>query len=168
MEKYIGTKIIKARPMSRGDYNAYRGWPVPDDENPDDPGYLVEYLDSPNANHPDHDGYISWSPADVFNRAYRRCDGMSFGLAVEALKMGKKVSRVGWNGPGMFLFLLEGAEVPKSVLHDPILRSVVDRQVEGDTVPMLPAIRMWTGRAVLTGWLASQTDILADDWFIVE
>ena len=69
-ELYEGTKRVMARPMTRGDYNTYRGWTVPADENPDDAGYLVEYLDGGKANHRDHAGYISWSPADVFQRAY--------------------------------------------------------------------------------------------------
>ena len=67
---YEGTKRVHARPMNRGEYNAYRGWEVPADENPADDGYLVEYLDGGKSNHPDHAGYISWSPKDVFERAY--------------------------------------------------------------------------------------------------
>ena len=38
MRKYIGTKMIDARPMTRGEYNQYRGWMQPPDENPDDQG----------------------------------------------------------------------------------------------------------------------------------
>lgn len=69
-KQYTGTKTVLARPMTRGDYNAYRGWEVPADENPADEGYLVEYTDGGKSNHPAHAGYISWSPADVFARAY--------------------------------------------------------------------------------------------------
>ena len=69
--RYLGEKEILAVPMLRGEYNQYRGWDNPDDENPADEGYLVEYLDSPNSVHPNHDNYISWSPKDVFERAYR-------------------------------------------------------------------------------------------------
>ena len=45
MDKYIGTKIIEAKSMNRGDYNKYRGWDIPENENPDDEGYLVKYSD---------------------------------------------------------------------------------------------------------------------------
>jgi len=45
MQKYIGTKQIEARPMTRGDYNNYRGWQIPAEENPADEGYLVRYSD---------------------------------------------------------------------------------------------------------------------------
>src|SRR5690554_6486631 len=71
MQKYIGTKTINAQPMSRQEYNDLRGWPVPADENPADEGYLVEYIDGGQANHPDYAGYISWSPKEVFERAYQ-------------------------------------------------------------------------------------------------
>lgn len=71
MKTYIGTKIINAQPMTRGEYNALQGWTLPADQVPTDPGYLVEYTDGGKPNHKDFAGYISWSPADVFERAYR-------------------------------------------------------------------------------------------------
>ena len=70
MQTYIGTKLLNARPMTLGEYNDYRGWTLPDDEDGNDPGYLVEYLDGGAPNHPNHSRYISWSPEDVFERAY--------------------------------------------------------------------------------------------------
>lgn len=60
MQKYIGVKQVEAKPMTRGEYNDYRGWTVPADENPADEGYLVKYEDS----------YVSWSPIEAFNKAY--------------------------------------------------------------------------------------------------
>lgn len=68
---YEGTKRLHAQPMTRGEYNAYRGWENPADENPADDGYLVEYQDGGKANDPRHAGYISWSPKDVFKRSYK-------------------------------------------------------------------------------------------------
>lgn len=70
MQYFIGTKILKARAMTRGEYNEYRGWDLPANEKPEDEGYLVEYLDGGEANHPGHAGYISWSPKDVFEKSY--------------------------------------------------------------------------------------------------
>lgn len=67
---YIGTKIIKAKPLNRTAYNKYRGWELPGDENGADEGYLVEYSDGGQANHPDHAGYVSWSPKEQFDKAY--------------------------------------------------------------------------------------------------
>lgn len=74
MKTYIGTKVIQAaKEMSRKEYCEYRGWKVPEDENPEDRVYLVEY--EPDAtskpNHPNHIGYISMSPKNVFEIAYR-------------------------------------------------------------------------------------------------
>lgn len=70
MTAYIGTKVVNAEPMTRGAYNELRGWDVPSDENASDPGYLVEYADRERPNTVAYDGYVSWSPADVFERAY--------------------------------------------------------------------------------------------------
>lgn len=66
---YIGTKLIRAVPMNREEYNKLRGWKVPKDENPADGGYLVEYPDS-ESNHKDFAGYVSWSPKAQFEAAY--------------------------------------------------------------------------------------------------
>lgn len=59
-KNYIGTKRVEAKPMTRGEYNKYRGWTIPADENPADEGYLVKY----------NDGYITWSPKKQFEEAY--------------------------------------------------------------------------------------------------
>ena len=135
---YIGTKMINAEPMTRAAYNVFRGWELPADENGDDEGYLVEYLDGGKPNTTTHAGYVSWSPKEQFDNAYRKTSGMSFGLAVEAVKKGKKIARAGWNGKGMFLFLYHA--------------HIDMKTVDGTIVP----------------WLASQTDVLADDWIVVE
>ena len=61
MKKYVGVKLIEAKPMTRGDYNNYRGWTIPKDEDPKDEGYLVKYS---------HD-YESWSPKNPFDESSR-------------------------------------------------------------------------------------------------
>lgn len=78
---------------------------------------------------------------------------MNFGQAIEALKNGKRVSRAGWNGKGMWLRLV-GA-------HD----GDVSRS---PTYPCRSYIEMKDATDWLVPWLASQTDILAEDWGIVE
>lgn len=72
VEVYVGTKRVKAKPMTRGEYNAYRGWVTPENEDPEEAGYLIEYLDGGKPNHKMHAGYISWSPKDVFDNAYKK------------------------------------------------------------------------------------------------
>lgn len=66
----VGTKVIHAVVMTRADYNTYRGWELPKDENGDDNGYLVEYADGGAPNVAGHTGYVSWSPQGVFEKAY--------------------------------------------------------------------------------------------------
>lgn len=172
MQQYIGTKVVNAQPMTRLEYNVLRGWELPADENGDDAGYLVEYVDGGKANHPDYAGYISWSPADVFNRAYRPASGMTFGDAIAALKAGKRVARAGWNGKGMWLAYMSGMSLPPFNTQG-TERKVNDRTAKwiGEDTPLetLPYIAMWTAdKRWLPGWLASQTDMLAEDWVIVE
>jgi len=172
MNRYIGVKEINATPMSRAAYNLFRGWELPKDENGEDEGYLVEYIDGGQANTATYKGYVSWSPKDVFERAYKPCDGMTFGMALEALKKGHKVARKGWNGKGMWLSLsgpLEGRVINADDFWSENNRQWA-RQFGGAMV--LPAITMKTvnahGReAILMGWLASQTDMLSDDWELV-
>lgn len=163
MQTYIGTKIIKARPMTRAEYNVYRGWELPADENGEDEGMLVEYIDGGQANHPLHDGYISWSPADVFARAYRTVENMTFGHAIEALKAGQRVARAGWNGRGMWLTLIQ----PKDDLT-PHRREYAVFGMVSEVGPCLPWIGMKTADNKFVPWLASQTDMLSEDWLIVE
>lgn len=69
-QHYIGTKIVLALAMTRLAYNEYRSWDLPANENGADDGYLVEYTDGGAPNHPDHAGYISWSPKAQFDAGY--------------------------------------------------------------------------------------------------
>lgn len=71
----------------------------------------------------------------------------NFGKAIEEMKAGKKVARAGWNGKGMFVMLQKPDE------HSKMRRPYIYMSpVDGELVP----------------WIASQSDMLAEDWFIVE
>lgn len=95
-------------------------------------------------------------------------ENLTFGQALEHLKSGHKIARKGWNGKGMFLFLLEGGSIPKSAIHDPKLKEVLEDN-GSDHFEALPSIRMKTADdKILTGWLASQTDMLSEDWVIFD
>jgi hypothetical protein len=74
---YIGTKVVNATPMTLGQYKVLRGWTLSADDNGEDEGYLVEYTDRVHSPPlvPGFDGYVSWSPKDVFERAYRKVGG---------------------------------------------------------------------------------------------
>ena len=154
-----------AMPMNRQEYNDYRGWKLPDDENGDDTGQLVEYVDGGKSNDDRHKGYISWSPNEVFANAYRKTSGLTFGLALEALKLGKKVCRAGWNGKSMWLVLAEGT---KGKVVDMTAGTNYER-AGISKICIDPHIDMYTAKGTMQpGWLASQADMLADDWMIIE
>ena len=87
---------------------------------------------------------------------------LTFGQAIEALKQGKKVARAGWNGKGMFLFLVPGSTF--KVNRAPLLGIYP----EGTEVNYCSHIDMKTADDKVVPWLASQTDALAEDWDIVE
>ena len=141
MKNYIGTKIIEAEPCA-----ALKNY---GDHKVGDPGYKVRY----------EDGYESWSPKDVFEKAYRPMDGMPFGVAIEAAKKGLKIARKGWNGKGQYVELAsaisykgpDGKDVNAN--HDAI----------GNR-----ALAFVGTSGVQLGWLASQADMLAEDWVVLE
>lgn len=86
---------------------------------------------------------------------------LNFGQALEHLKAGGKVARVGWNGKGMWLALCRG--YPEGVA--PSARAVEELGVEPEgTIRILPYIMMRTADGSFVPWLASQTDLLAEDW----
>lgn len=94
-------------------------------------------------------------------------NGMTFGLAIECLKKGKKVTRNGWNGKDMFLWLKPAATIKSDWCKDPLLKRICDDN--GGEAEALDTICMKTADGkILTGWLASQTDMLSEDWIIVE
>ena len=167
---HIGIKLILAIAMTRIEYNNYRGWELPEDEKhlANENGFLVEYLDGGKTNHPDHEGYISWSPEDVFNNAYKASGEMSFGIAIEAAKRGYKVARKGWNGKGMWVIYNPGSKGETHAMFE----GSVYKNHGVDECEILPHFDMYTvnasgRRAMLPGWLVSQSDIDSNDWEII-
>ena len=150
MQKYIGTKIIEAVPAIRKGGKVYEEcWPIPKSMDPTEDGYKVRYPD----------GYESWSPKGVFEEAYRPTDCMSFGLAIEAMKKGKKVARRGWNGKNQHIEL--ATRISYMTAEGVFVN--VEHEAIGNK-----AIAFCGTSGVQMGWLASQADMLADDWEVVE
>lgn len=149
MKQYIGTKIIEAAPAIRKGGKVYDlTWPIPKSMEPEELGYRVRYPD----------GYESWSPKDVFEEAYRPTDAMSFGLAIEAAKKGKRIARKGWNGKRQYV------ELATAISYASPIGAVVN--AEHDAIGNQALAFVGTS-GVQMGWLASQADMLADDWMIV-
>ena len=86
---------------------------------------------------------------------------MNFGKALEAMEVGSKVARVGWNGKGMFLFLVPGSRF--QVNRSPLLGIFP----EGTFINYHAHVDMKTAQGDIVPWLCSQTDMLAKDWEIV-
>jgi len=87
---------------------------------------------------------------------------MDFSEALEQIKDGKRVARSGWNGKGMFLFLVSGSNF--IVNREPLL-SILG---EGSQATYRPHIDMKDSEGKIVPWLASQSDLLSNDWEVVE
>lgn len=155
MKQYIGTKLIQAEPAFRcadggskvvitdKPEEAFPNYPIVED------GYRVRYSG----------GYESWSPKAVFEEAYRPTDGLSFGLAIEAAKKGHKIQRAGWNGKNQYVEL---ATRISYVSADRVFMNAEHADIGNKALSFVGT------SGVQLGWLASQADMLADDWRIVE
>ena len=151
MQTYIGTKIVQAEPAVNVGGKIITG-PVVQAEDLDATvreGYKVVYPD----------GYESWSPKEVFEEAYRPTNGLNFGLALEAAKKGKRIARAGWNGKDQwvelgknFQYERDGEELKLTSHEDIGSQALVFCGTRGSQV----------------GWLASQADMLAEDWMVLE
>lgn len=159
--KYIRMHQVEAEQMTHGDFMKAIGKTdeaMPEQDSKAE-GYLVVYPD----------GYKSWCPKAQFEAAGRPCDGMTFGMAIEAMKRGAKVARKGWNGKGMWLCvpLCDGPkEIPATGVWGKPNAEYAEQN--GGTVKVMPYVTMKTADgSIVMGWLASQTDMLAEDWEIV-
>lgn len=86
---------------------------------------------------------------------------MDFSWALSMIKAGEKVTRShGWNGKGMFVFLVPGSRFE---VNRPPLLGIYP---QGTSITYLPHIDMRTPQGTIVPWLASQSDLLADDWKI--
>lgn len=127
--RYIGTKEVTA-------------WPADKDGQP---GYSMKYAD----------GYISWSPKDVFEAAYRISEpgmeqALTFGDALHYLKLGKRVARAGWNGKGLSAVLIRAG----NAMH------------KGDAMKDCFGLSDGNGN-IQPGWVASTSDLNSNDWMVL-
>lgn len=87
---------------------------------------------------------------------------MTFGEALQELKQGNKVQRTGWNGKGVFLFLVPGSTF---IVNRPPLLGIYP---EGTEINYHSHVDMKTADNKVVPWLCSQIDMLAEDWVIVD
>ena len=156
----FGSRFVIGYPMTRLEYNNLRNWDLPYDENGDDEGFMIENLTNAKPNTDFSEGYISWSTKEQVFLEFREADNFPFGVAIEALKMGHKVQRSGWNGKDMYLVILDPA-------RDNLMTLSVSCVEATRELALQPFIVMKTVDNTYVPWLASQTDMLSDDWRIV-
>lgn len=166
MKTYICTKIIHAVPAKMVNGCPWpEGLPLPEISDPkqidEHCGCTIEariedgYMFTTSKD----DKYPQFMTADEFEKICRSTEDMTFGDALEALKQGQRVARKGWNGKDMYIFLAYEADF----VTDADISAFDQLEVEvGDMLVMKTAQNTFQ-----PGWLASQSDILADDWYIV-
>ena len=160
MEKYIGTKVVKAEPMTMTEAQKVLGRELKPATLEED-GYLVEYKD----------GYKSWSPRSVFEEAYRELGSVNFGGAIDLLKAGLAVRRKGWNGKGLFVV----KQVPSHITGD-IIPNMQSLPQSAKNILMSrenPHIDYTNQMLIINpdgradSWVPSVSDVFAEDWEVV-
>ena len=167
MKTYICSKIIHAVPTKL--VNGYpwpEGLPLPEISEPEqinehcgctaetriEDGYMFTTSKD--------DKYPQFMTADEFEKVCRSTEDMTFGDALLVLKQGERVARKGWNGKNMYVFLAYEADF----VTDADI-SAFD-QLEVEVADML--VMKTAQDTFQPGWLASQADMLAEDWYIVK
>lgn len=117
-------------------------------------------------------GYKSVSPAKAFEEGYaplriHKSEFLTIGWAVKQLHNGSRVRRVGWNGKGMWLALITGAQwdMPRDL---DLKLSIQNQEAKGGYAYRGPFVAMRAADGMLVPWLCSQSDLLAADWEIAD
>jgi hypothetical protein len=102
-------------------------------------------------------------------------ENLNFGAAIEAVKQGKLIARKGWNGKGMFVFQRPADELDVDFipnvksLPESVKERLTRNAISGAKIPFTAYLCMYAADgSIVNGWLASQTDMLAEDWCIIE
>lgn len=178
MKTYISHKVVQAAKITAAEKEQDGRWhlvfedsvpvkiPAEDADRfkmtEEDLGYMVVY----------EGGYTSWSPSKAFEDGYTDItepdDGINwdsqldFGMALAFIKEGERLAREGWNGTGMFVFLVDGSTF--QVNREPLM-SILG---EGTTVKYRPHIDLCAADGTIGVWQPSMGDVMAEDWYIVE
>lgn len=179
MKRFNALKRVNAHPMTRQEYNDYRGWTLPEDEDGSDEGYLTEDIDGP-TNTDEHSGYVSWTPKVMFESSFytpdeclagepcksdeahpvSKGDEFDFGSAIYLLKTGRKVARKGWNGTGMYVYYVPAASYPVERNN----LETMGGEYPDNMVPYREYLALKTAQGDVATWAPSCSDALAEDW----
>ena len=156
-QKYIRSHIVEAEPCTLGEWEAKTGkkWNEADRPRTDE-GYKCDYPD----------GYSGWCPKAEFEKVSSPVENMTFGQAIDACRYrGAKIQRVNWNGEGQFVRF-------ENVLVSPSGEFAAGREepVQYNSLCFVfHFVNRKTGETGLqVGWLASQADMAASDWRVIE
>lgn len=144
--RYVAKYEVEVTPMTRAEYNVYRGWELPANENGDDAGYLVRRKNPTDSSV----FHVAWEPVDIFERSY--CvltDAFNFSDALRFLKQGARVARKGWSGVGLHVRWEGGTRLADGTL------------LEGHFVIV-------SASGVVNTWVPSVSDLQATDWLMAE
>ena len=158
---FMRMNIVEAIPMTRKEYVESRGWTLPADENPDDEVYKVVYSD----------GYVSMCPKDKFDAVSVSCaEGcVPFGYAIAQCQFfGKKIKRAGWNGDGQYVRFETVLQFPDGKPKEGLADGEKQTAEESSCFVFHFKNRHTGETGVQVGWLASQADLKANDWQIIE
>lgn len=156
---FLRMNIVEVEPMTRGEHLKSKGLSlIPGSGKEEDEGYKVVYAD----------GYVSWCPKDKFDAVSVSCaEGcVPFGYAIaECQYHGKKIKRAGWNGDGQYVRFEEVC-----VSHTGQIPTNLNELVgETNKCFVFHYKNRHTGETgVQVGWLASQADLQAKDWVILD
>ena len=161
MKKYIGTKVVDATPAWRVDGKVYlKDEAVPRSMNRED-GYKVVY----------EGGYESWSPKDVFEKAYHEVGVMSFGGAINCLKAGLAVRRAGWNGKEMFVVKQIPCTIEANIIPGmqslPQSAKIILMNRENPHIDYTNQMLIINPDGRADSWIPSSSDVFAEDWEVV-
>lgn len=156
LQPFVGIKEIQATPLTRGKYNELQGWEPPVGEDQSVKGYLVVYPD----------GYVSWSPAETFEDAYRTSGNMSYSMALYLLQeqsatRGIVIYRSGWNGKNQYVMEVDG-----QTLADGINRNYGDPSNPDNNPEFDNALFLKNAQGKMFPWTPSTGDANAKDWCI--
>lgn len=99
----------------------------------------------------------------IFGQAAEVSLPVGFSIALMAVKLGKRAHRTGWNGKGMYIYMVNEGRYPPTTEAG---KAIAERQSDG-LVPYRPYVAMFTVDGDVVPWVVSQTDLLADDWLIM-
>jgi hypothetical protein len=139
MKTYIGVKIVQAEPESKDGKE----------------GLKVIY----------EEGFESWCPKDVFEKHNRPTEALSFSFALEAARQGKKIARLGWEGTVQYVVLKPG--YPQGIPCN-AATAKAHGIPEGTLFYYGQFLELKSRDNCCLPWVASQSDLLHDDWYIVE